>query len=93
MVALANSVREKVETSPAHLRRYDRNGNGKLEDEEWVVARLTIARWLYGGQNAATGLETLPTPEQEKRRLDAVAAEVARRRAERGAAPKPQPPK
>jgi Ca2+-binding EF-hand superfamily protein len=92
MVALANFVREKVETSPAQLRRYDRNGNGKLEDGEWVVARLAIARWLHGGQNAAMGLEIPPTPEQEKRRLEAVAAEVARRRAERGEAPKPQPP-
>ena len=68
-------VRTAVASEPTLLRHYDLNQNGTLDDDEWRVAKLSIGGALAGnvGLNPARG--------EEQRRLDAVADEVARRRA------------
>ena len=85
-------LRPRIEASPEQLRRHDTNQDGKLDDAEWVKARAMIAEWLNGpGAPTETfaSLTANMTPAQiEQFRLDAVAKEVARRRALRDAAMK-----
>ena len=88
---LEKFIRARVETSPEQLRRHDTNGDGSLDDAEWTRARTAIAEWLNGPnvaalQSAAVEKMSRPSIEKEQARLDAVAKEVARRRAIREAA-------
>lgn len=76
--SLERVLRAAIEANSAQLRRFDRDQNGKLEDSEWRLARLEVQRAFAGS------LLFRPTPGEEKRRLEAVAAEVARRSALRG---------
>ena len=75
-----------------HRQRYDKNGDGKIDDMEWAAARLAISHWVNGGGPAALENDPAlrsdsgPTFEQERARLKAVEEEVARRRALREAA-------
>lgn len=75
-------VRPHIEANPFELRRHDKNNDGKLDGEEWITARAAILQWL----NAA-GPPVLETDamrgEFELATLRRVAAEIARRRAER----------
>jgi hypothetical protein len=87
--ALEKVLRSAIEGNPAQLRRFDADKNGKLEDQEWAAARREIQRWANEGPEAAApSTSTQPTPEQERKRLEAVAAEVARRREAREQAAK-----
>ncbi len=36
---MLENLRARIEESPGQLRRFDKNGNGKLDDAEWAVAR------------------------------------------------------
>lgn len=97
LAQLEDFVRPRVEASAVQLRRYDTDHDGKLSDAEWTVARAAIVQWLNASGPVALELESMPakTPrEVEQARLDAVAAEVARRRAIREGAKKMiEPPK
>jgi hypothetical protein len=65
------------------VKRFDKDGDGKLNVEE-TTALLTFLRQVGGGNTAAVS----PTAAAEAERLSRVAAEVARRRAEREKAAK-----
>ena len=87
-------VRPRIEAAPVQLRWHDRNQDGRLDDAEWRVAKPAIQQWLNGSGAAAitadlSGPDSFRPgvdPVAEQKRLDAVAAEVARRRALREAA-------
>jgi Ca2+-binding EF-hand superfamily protein len=99
-VELEKFVRPRIESNPVQLRVHDTDGNGKLDETEWTAARKAILQWLNASGPAALtmdpirelGLVRNPTPAEEQVRLNAVAAEVARRRAIREAASKAIPP-
>ena len=74
--ALEKVVRSAIEKNEAQLRRFDADKNGKLDDQEWAKVRQEIARWAGGDVSKAAK----PTAEEEQKRLEAVAAEVKRRR-------------
>jgi hypothetical protein len=61
------------------IKLFDQNGDGKLEEGEWVVVREFL---LQGRVPAAPR----PSPGDEQRRLESVAVEVAKRRALRESA-------
>ncbi len=79
--SLGRVLRAAVAADPVQLRRFDRNQDGKIDDAEWAQARPAI----MGALAAPVGV-LHPTSAEEKRRLDNIAAEVARRRALREAA-------
>ncbi|HUR58316.1 MAG TPA: hypothetical protein VM029_11440 [Opitutaceae bacterium] len=68
------------------MRRFDRNGDGKIDDEE----RATLLSFLAEGRTAApertAAVVVSVTPAEAQARAEAVAKEVARRRALRGEA-------
>ena len=72
------------------MRRLDRNSDGQIDDSEWAIAREELRRMLNEPAAATTD-----TDASAQVRLERVAAEVAKRRAERekaaqqAAAPKP----
>jgi Ca2+-binding EF-hand superfamily protein len=70
-------LRPEIEKNAARRERYDRNADGKLDDAEWTEARRQIMAWLNEGTTPAV------SPAEAQKRLAAVAAEVARRRAAR----------
>jgi Ca2+-binding EF-hand superfamily protein len=87
--ALEKVLRSAIEGNAAQLRRFDADKNGKLEDKEWAAARREIQRWANDGPEAsAAGSSPQPAVEQERKRLETVAAEVARRREAREQAAK-----
>lgn len=53
MMALEQSVRPRMDSTPLQRRRYDADGNQKIDDAEWAVARAKIAAWLNGTGPAA----------------------------------------
>ena len=65
--AIERLMRTAIEASPEQRAAFDRNGDQRIDEEEWAAARLRIGRALIG-----------ETVDQSK--LDAVASEVARRR-------------
>ena len=73
MGELEKTLRAALENDATQRARYDRNADGKLDDQEWLAARRELHRWL------ATQEVVAPNPE-ERKRLEQVAAEVARRR-------------
>lgn len=77
---LESVLRAALEGNPEQRAAFDRNADQRIDDNEWAVARARIARALLGeGADQA--------------RLDAVAAEMARRRELRekaGAQPDPK---
>ena len=75
-------LRPELSENAARRERYDLNGDGRLDDAEWELARGQIFAWLNG-----TMMMPL-NPAEEQARLEAVAREVARRRAERAKAQK-----
>ncbi len=77
-----NAVRERIASNPAQLARYDHNADGKLDDAEWAEAREQILRLVNNPPFPAPVLEPA-APTAEKAKLEAIAAEVARRKAER----------
>lgn len=87
MAAMERVVRAAIEADPVQRRAFDRDADGKLSDTEWAAARERLAKHWVGA--------TTRTPEEERRRLEAVAAEVERRRAlrEKGLPLTPQAPK
>lgn len=91
-VELDQTMRARLEKNPQQMARYDRNADGKLDDEEWAAAREQILLIV----NRPPPALRKSSGEIEQAKLDAVAAEVARRKAERekraqeaAAAPKP----
>ncbi len=70
---LERVLRATVTADPSQLRRFDLNPDGKLDDHEWLGAKKVIQR--------AFAPVALPSGFDEARSFDAVAAEVARRRA------------
>ena len=86
---LEKFVRPRVEASVDQLRRHDTNGDGTLDDTEWARARGLIAEWLNAPNTPTPGAaKATSSVETERARLDAVAREVARRRALRDASSK-----
>jgi hypothetical protein len=85
---LEKFVRPRIEASVEQLRRHDTNGDGSLDDAEWAKAKGKIAIWLNSPGMTSGAVGEKGTQEMEQRRLDAVAKEVARRRALREAATK-----
>lgn len=82
MAELEKTVRPLMELSPEQLRRHDKNGDGKLDDAEWVTVREEISRWVNSEPaGAVPGVSGNAKAEQV--RLERVAEEVRRRRAER----------
>lgn len=79
MTAASDSLRPGLEIAAARGDRFDTNFDGRLSDEEWTLARQQLQRWL-NNEGA------LFPQENDLGRLEAVAAEVARRRAMREAA-------
>lgn len=75
--SLERVLRAAVTANPAQLRRFDLNQDGKLDDNEWLWAKQEIQRMF--------SLSVMPSAVDEARRLNAVAAEVARRLALREA--------
>lgn len=69
VLELEKVLRAAIEANPAQLAVYDTDRDGRISDLEWTAIRMRLAR---GG--------VAPTPQQEQRRLDAVKAEVDRRR-------------
>jgi Ca2+-binding EF-hand superfamily protein len=100
-VELEKFVRPRVESSPVQVRRHDSNGDGKLDETEWKAACVTILQWLNASGPSPLAMDPIrelglvrnSTPAEEQARLNAVAAEVARRRAQREAATKGIPTK
>ena len=114
--SLERVLRAAIEADPAQLRRFDRDQNGKMDDDEWRRARQEIMRAFAEDvvrppnpeseaqrriadlalrraiSLAAAGVVPAPVPAEEKRRLEAVSAEVARRRALRDKAAENGPP-
>jgi len=74
MAELEKTMRPRMEANAQQLERYDKNGDGKIDDTEWAAAREQILRLV---NNPA------PAAQAEQAKLDAVAKEVAQRRAER----------
>ena len=81
---LEKVLRAAIVADAVQLKRYDTNANGRLDDAEW----LAIKQRLTG-----TPARAEAGPEAERRRLEAVAAEVARRRKLREDSGGPTPPK
>ena len=65
------------------VRQFDNNGDGKIDDAEWIAARERVIQMLVEASTLANRPEQIESPAQTKARLERVAAEVARRRAER----------
>lgn len=65
------------------IRQFDKNSDGKLDDAEWIAAREQVLQMLAetGPRMGPPG--NLESPAETQARLERVAAEVARRRAER----------
>jgi Ca2+-binding EF-hand superfamily protein len=68
-------LRPEISESAGRRERYDLDGDGRLDDAEWGLARGQIFAWLNGTMVAPV------SPAEEQKRLEAVAKEVARRRA------------
>ena len=83
MAELEKTVRPLMELSPDQLRRHDKNGDGKLDDAEWQAVREEIARWFGAEPPAGAGPAVGGNVKAEQARLERVAEEVRRRRAER----------
>lgn len=79
MTGAAEGLRLGLAVAAMRGDRFDLNFDGKLSDEEWTAARQQLQRWL-NGEMVFPGPVTNPTPADEQRRLNAVAAEVERRR-------------
>ena len=94
MATLEKTMRPRMEQNPQQLRRFDLNGDGKIDDAEWAAARAQLVRLLNAPRPPAPVVveqsATSPSPTDEQARLERVAAEVARRRAEREAAKQAQ---
>jgi Ca2+-binding EF-hand superfamily protein len=92
-------VRPRIEASADQLRRYDTNHDGKLDDAEWKIARSAIMLWLNTPGDSSALFNAPPAPDikpsaaAEQARLQAIANEVARRRAQREEAAKSLPSK
>lgn len=77
---LEKFLRASMESSAAQMTRFDRNGDGKLDDAEWSAAREQLVRMLQGSEESLAGNSRAV---DDRKRLEAVAAEVAKRRAMR----------
>ena len=85
MFELEKEMRLRFELgNPQRMKRLDKNGDGKLDDEEWAVAHAEILQWLG---DAGPGMKFSA---EEQAKLDRVAAEVARRKAAHEAQPQAQ---
>ena len=83
---LENVLRAAIAGNAAQLQRFDADKDGKLSDQEWAAARKQIQSWANDGTPQASA----KSPAEELKRLQAVAAEVERRRKKREEA---MPPK
>ncbi|MBL9188042.1 MAG: hypothetical protein JNK23_11220 [Opitutaceae bacterium] len=82
-LALERLIRAAVAADAEQLKRFDADGDGRLSDEEWSMARLEIQ------QTFNDGVILRATVADEEKKLSAVAAEVARRREAGVSAPRP----
>ncbi len=84
---LEKTMRVRMESNPQQLARYDKNSDGKFDDAEWAAAREQLLRMLNNPPPAAADADGKPavaaTAVTEQAKLDNIAAEVAKRRAER----------
>jgi hypothetical protein len=74
-LALERLIRLAVATNADQLKRFDRDGDGKISNEEWAMARSEIREVLGDG----LVLQAMMAEEEDKR-MAAALAEVARRR-------------
>lgn len=65
------------------IRQFDKNSDGKLDDAEWIAAREQVLQMLAEAGPRMGPAGNLETPAETQARLERVAAEVARRRAQR----------
>jgi len=79
-VEMEKIVRSAVEANAAQLKRFDANQDGKLDDAEWANARREIQKWSTPTGSEPKPLSATPSPAEEQKRLERVAAEVERRR-------------
>ena len=73
--SLERVLRTAIEADPAQLRRFDRDQNGKLDDNEWLSARQEILRAF------AMDASRPPNAENDTQRRAAIAADLEQRRA------------
>ena len=76
-LALERTIRAAMATDPVQLKRFDRDGDGKISHEEWAMARREIQDVLGDGL-VLTAMAT----EEEEKKMQAVLKEVALRRLE-----------
>jgi Ca2+-binding EF-hand superfamily protein len=79
---LEKAMRERMGSNPQQLARYDKDGDGKLDDAEWASAREELLA-LLNNPSPVAAADSAPSPADEQARLKRIAAEVAKRRAER----------
>lgn len=72
-LALERTIRVALATDPVQLKRFDRDGDGQLSNEEWAVARKVLHETL-GDPLVLRAM----TAEDDERKLKELAVEVAR---------------
>lgn len=78
----ARRAQASIQLREMLLRQFDRNGDGRLDDGEWAAAKEPILR-IVNAPAATRQAEQKLAVDDEKQRLADIAAEVARRRAQR----------
>lgn len=60
---MLENLRARIEESPGQLRRFDKNGNGKLDDSEWAEARAQFEqREKAAAKTGAAEAKDTPKP-------------------------------
>lgn len=60
---MLENLRARMAESPSQLRRFDKNGNGKLDDNEWADARAQFEqREKAAGKGGAAATKATPKP-------------------------------
>lgn len=73
-LALERTIRAAMATDPVQLKRFDRDGDGKISHEEWAMARREIQDVLGDGL-----VLTAMASEEEEKKMQAVMEEISRR--------------
>jgi Ca2+-binding EF-hand superfamily protein len=78
---LEKAMRRRMESNPQQLARYDKDGDGKLNDSEWAIAREQLLRILNNPPPASVAASEAGMPADQVE-LDQISTDLARRRAE-----------